>query len=607
MGSYLVSNIEYPATQYEPAAPEVNGVYHEDREVNLSGVAGDSQMYRTYNAQFNTALGIWAVVTPGVSDAYATVQGSDGSIHYYKLNSSGTWDGSGNNAVYNTADFAVSAANSDNGPALSDAINAAIAAGGGLITIPPGVYKLESTIDIAYMGVPGEDFGIIIAGVSGTTELLMKKNYVANDVFSFYGFNSGRGVRLKDLRITYDVPDTPPDSLAAAVRAQHCQNLTCERVYFNNCPQAFTDDTSSLECGLFDCTITYNSFSANESTGVVPAMVYFNGTENYIDSCIISQQPRDDTTDPGPTGCIGVIVQPAGVFYITNTHISHFTQGIMVLGGPNPDALYCSNVLCESWSNSLVVKPTSAPGEAKIYQVYCDDCFFAMTEGSTDPSATGVLIDTNGGMNSNVSEIFLNNCMVANWAGPGVQINAGQNIVITGGRYGSNATNEPMSGAIAITGTASNITISGADLTPTVPSYGGVQPFAISISAAVEGLYVRGCNMTGYSPGPVSVTSTSPVTAAEITDCAGYNDQGTVVSTTAPPSTTPFNGTYAGFSTPYFGPVTFYARSGTGTIMHIKLNGHDTNLTSGTFSISPGTWKAEIDYSAAINFLMIGE
>ena len=60
---YLVSNIEYPASQYEPLEPEINGVYHEDREVNASGDVGASQMYSTYNAQFFPDVPEWKVVT----------------------------------------------------------------------------------------------------------------------------------------------------------------------------------------------------------------------------------------------------------------------------------------------------------------------------------------------------------------------------------------------------------------------------------------------------------------------------------------------------------------------------------------------------------------
>jgi len=194
-----------------------------------------------------------------------------------------------------------------------------------------------------------------------------------------------------------------------------------------------------------------------------------------------------------------------------------------------------------------------------------------------------------------------------------MEINGGQDIVVTGGRYGQNATDSSMttSGAIAVTGPAVRVSIVGSDCSGVIPSYNSQpsatdpQPYGISVTGAVVGMKVRGCDLTN-NHNTIGLYAPTAGTDLQVTDCAGYNDQGTIVSTTAPPSTTQFNGSYSGFSTPYFGPVTFYVRPGTGTITHIKLNGHDTNQTSGTFSISPGTWKAEIDYSAAVNFLMIG-
>ena len=121
-----------------------------------------------------------------------------------------------------------------------------------------------------------------------------------------------------------------------------------------------------------------------------------------------------------------------------------------------------------------------------------------MQSGDSD-AAVGVYIDTNDGGNGNVANIFLNNCMSYGWTGPGVQINAGSSIVITGGRYSSNATMMSTSGGIAITGTAANVTIVGADCTSKLPQAEfGSQPYALSITAAVEGLYVRGCNFGPY-------------------------------------------------------------------------------------------------------------
>jgi hypothetical protein len=60
-------------------------------------------MYRTVNAYFDETFQIWIPVSS--APAYATVQNPDGSIHYYTLDDSGNWVGSGNNAVYNAVDY----------------------------------------------------------------------------------------------------------------------------------------------------------------------------------------------------------------------------------------------------------------------------------------------------------------------------------------------------------------------------------------------------------------------------------------------------------------------------------------------------------------------
>lgn len=91
-----------PGAQYLPTSGPATPPYNEDRQVTLTGGPG-TQMYRTVNAQFDQLKGIWNPVSS--APAYSTVQNPDGSIHYYVLNSSGTWSGSGNNTVYNAVDF----------------------------------------------------------------------------------------------------------------------------------------------------------------------------------------------------------------------------------------------------------------------------------------------------------------------------------------------------------------------------------------------------------------------------------------------------------------------------------------------------------------------
>ena len=120
-----------PGTEYLPASGPPTAPYNEDRQVTLGGGPG-TQMYRTLNAYFKPTTQTWLPVTS--APAYSTVQNPDGSIHYYKLNSSGTWSGSGNNAVYNAVDYGLvegagqtAAQRAANVAAIQNAINAAIA------------------------------------------------------------------------------------------------------------------------------------------------------------------------------------------------------------------------------------------------------------------------------------------------------------------------------------------------------------------------------------------------------------------------------------------------------------------------------------------------
>jgi hypothetical protein len=107
----LIATGTYPGTQY---LADSSGPYHEDREVTLTGGPG-SQMYRVYNAAFDSSLHKWAR-KDSTLPAYATVQNPDGSIHYYKLNTTtGLWEGSDNNSIYNAADYGMSTTDTSGG------------------------------------------------------------------------------------------------------------------------------------------------------------------------------------------------------------------------------------------------------------------------------------------------------------------------------------------------------------------------------------------------------------------------------------------------------------------------------------------------------------
>lgn len=570
----FITNIQiqktYPAVQFEPdTVNEPSGIWHEDHEIN-------GAMYRAANAKFTESLGTWSLQVAS-QPAYAEVKNTDGSVStlYKPANSmpwsTSLWVGTGQPLIYHAVNYGLDVNDPSGGvknqQALQAAVSAAFNGGGGVVFIPPGVYQITGTITINNL-TPGSDHGMIIAGVGGDTELV--QNSFA-DLFSFSGFNSGRGVRLRDLRLTFGATGT--GSSPNAVKLASCQNVTCERVWFRGFPSTMIDDNNTEQCGLSDCNIDYTSSMTGQT------MVTFTGTQEFIDNCVISNTNK-------AANCTGLLMTSFDTAYITNTHISDFDYGIQIQGGGgNLHHGFFSNISCQSVKTSLTIKPAS--NGQKIYELFFLNCIFERTHLSTN-TTPGILIHTNGGTSDKVSDICFANCMSHDWAGPGMEINGGQDIVVTGGRYGQNATDNSMtaSGAIAVTGPAVRVSIVGSDCSGVIPSYSAQptannpQPYGISVTGTVVSMKVRDCDLTNNHSGGLYV----PAAGADlqVTDCAGYNDQADLLASVAPS-----NGSI--FLAPtfnYYGPMTFYVSGG--TLVHIQIDGHDSTLASGSFILNPG-------------------
>lgn len=549
----------FPAVQYE--ASEAPSAWHEDHEIN-------GAFWRAANATYNeTGSGSWNSIDHS-QPSYAMVQNVDGSTSYLTqppMTSSwptSAWLGSGNHGIYNGVDFGMSTSTADNGPALQKAFEAAIHGGGGTILIPSGKYSFTS--GISHTALSNEDVGIVIAGTGGSAELQANFN---GPLITLTDFSStGNGVRFRNLRISY----LSATATGPAVSLSHCENISFDQVFFENCPGALLDDKRSSQCGLTNCTIEYNIDNNNQT------MVQIYGAQDYVHACVIRQQPL---SKGGPTGCTGILIGSASEPYVTNTHISDFDFGIKVAGGgPNVVRGRFSNIECDANVTAAQIFPVS--NTASVDQLFFNGCIFTLTSDSTSTTA-GVTIATNGGPNSNVSDIVFSSCIFHNWNGPGLELSGGQNIIVDACRIGSCALRSAIAnaGGITIIGTPSNVTINGTDLSGTVPGDNGTQPYAISIQAAVQGLYVRGCNLSGNATAPLFLHS--PGTAIEITDCVGYNDQNTVLNGGVAP-TSPTSAPTS--STPYFGPsqVNFTGESG---LVHIS--GRPYAMTFGSVYLVP--------------------
>jgi len=244
--STFTSNLEiqksYPAVSYEPnTSSEPSGVWHEDHEIN--GV-----MYRATNAKFDDQVNFNWSLNDSSKPAYCVTQNLDGSTSYlYKPATSAAWAtsswiGMGQPVTYHAINYGLDendpSGGVNNAAALQAAINAAFV-DGGVVFIPAGTYQVAGTVSLNFGGDPGNDEGLIIAGVGGSTELVQTTE--AN-IFSLTGLHGGRGVRFKDLRMSNTSQDVLPPNYdtgsAAAIYVSDCQNVSCERVYFDSCLQA---------------------------------------------------------------------------------------------------------------------------------------------------------------------------------------------------------------------------------------------------------------------------------------------------------------------------------------------------------------------------------
>jgi hypothetical protein len=630
MGDYLVSNIEYPATQYEPTTPEENGVYHEDREVTVSSPTPGSQMFRTYNAQFLPEADppSWSFNNPDLP-AYATVQNPDGSIHYYALEAGSppTWAGSGNNAVFNAVDYGLvqgagqsPATRAANVAAIQSAINAAIARipakpnGGGTVVIPAGIYELGGTLApalAATIQIENVTGGLTIRGESAGTTLIQygtppsgTGTSTAADIFDVSSSgNPGQvGIRFREITFQYGQGLILPSAGAFAINCMAgSADVTADQCGFFDCPGAFSaagGSSGGLECGLMHCSVLLGPVTYTGTTQVV-----LSGPEAFVESC-------EFFTGAGPQGCTAIQVgNGAEGCRIEGCHISDFSNAIAVVDGAH--LIKISKCKVDALAG-LTIAPKNAGGE--IYGVFVTACSFGMIEKNTSTSPSwGIKIDTAGGVNTKVEGICIDNCIAYGYVDAGIQINQGQSISIIGGKYSSNG-QDPSSTAlgagIAITGECADVRIVGADCSgvfdfwPTVQASPGspavTQPYGISVVSGVTAVCVADCNLMNNETAALYVPTAG--TDLRVNNCAGYNDQRTPLNDELAPESEV--GAFT-CTTPYYGPsvVTFSNPSN----LEVYASGVTNFMSFGSLYLSHASDLISFSGQPSSSFAWIGK
>jgi hypothetical protein len=331
-------------------------------------------------------------------------------------------------------------------------------------------------------------------------------------------------------------------------------NVKAINCTFTNCPIAF--NANSLSCTLEQCTIDYNVL-ASQGPNNTKAVILASTQDGVIGP---GQFAQTSQASGGATGCTCISIESAEHALVSGMQILEWTTGVDFSQKDGAIFAHITNCEIECWQTAVNIQlPASASNTVAGIKV--TSCTLTKASDSTDGVYPIVRIDSNGNSQSLLNDIALIDCTVYNMAQPppttaqhGLVIAGGSNIRILGGTYSNNA---PYGGAgIAITGACEDVQIIGVNLQPSYPGAPNVnsQKYALLVSGSPTGaVIVSGCDMTGYTGSPVSVTATQ--TKLLITDCPGYNDQNTSIQTTAPTS---FLGASASSpgpgGTPYFGP-----------------------------------------------------
>jgi parallel beta-helix repeat protein len=351
----------------------------------------------------------------------------------------------------------------------------------------------------------------------------------------------------------------------------------------------------------------------------VPVCLSIN--PNVYDARFIGCHFQNPPSPPNPTGQ-NIVINPASsgnssidsVIFDSCTSKTSVDYGLQIVGGQNIQILggiYSGNTTAgiaitgNAADVQIIGVNCLGPSEgetAQLYGIYAtagsDIQIVASNCSGNGTSLNGVGIYLNGGsVVTNIADVRITGS-VCNALAAGVTTAeqqygiyvAGASGVVIDSCYASNNTSYGL-----YLGVVSNVTVSNCDLfgNSVIGLYinGGT-----TIGKQAQNVFVRSCNITGYSLAN-TISFNGNLTNVQVTDCAGYNDQGHLL-TSSPPSTSPFSGVTYG----YHGPVTFYV---VGAPNAISINSNSTNLSLGTFTLGAGE-SASYGVGTPTHFLMIG-
>lgn len=546
---------------------------------------------------------------------------------------------------------------------------------GGLLEIPGYQFQIDSTAtgfavpaQMIMQGLGTGGSSVSSGGVSVNPNYHFQilgsgaSNAVPNILFSMTGKHSSGGTRFQELGFDWSASSNATDTCIFAAG----WNTTAELCEFHNCPTAFNGN--GLSSGLQRCTIEYRAGSPANAIAVIlqQNQAYAIGPGEFL---------QDGVSGGGPAGCAAIGIgggqANANGIKVQSLHLAAWSYGITfntlspwgglstfaINGTPRggcQDVQIGPNMVIDAGITGIYVQPND--NSHSIYGIKIHDSIVRKGQNATDGHAL-IYIDSNGGTYTNVYDVSLIDVSAYNNMSSGVQpntyaVNIGNcaNVKIIGGSYNNMGGSASGAAGIAFSGNnVGNTIISSVDLRQNSPNgntnlnqqYGVL--FLGTFATAFEGVTIRDCFFGTYTGGghcvalltgaqitsQVSVdncnfgTTTNPVQVQagvlitapffKVTNCAGYNDQGTVVNSAAPVlggsglKNAANGSTYGSGGVNYYGPqLVWGVNTGSATTFTLGLQ-TTTILANQMYSFYiPGPW-VQIQFSQAPStFFWIG-
>jgi len=397
--------------------------------------------------------------------------------------------------VYNVRDYgATGNGTTDDTAAIQDAIDAAGAASGGVVFLPPGTYIVSDTLTFYYPRVFFRGAGMWNTKLKRTTDY--------GETIIFGGGQTGTGNVLSDTGISdLTIESAGLMTSGAHIRYSGVARHQLKGIYLL---QGFIGIRAEALTAAYwsDIYCVFTNLFGGTATG--RRYLQFGAASSYShkscgDLFITNFNVRGNTS--GQVTEFGINIDAADGIWFENGHVGNSTEANIRIGGPTTDMInlvFFSNVMTDEGTGyGLLLESYASLGFRSIKFVNC-----MIKSGGTPAWGTGGIVVAAG---CTVSGLSFDNCTVTEYGRTGVTLASTDSNMITFSNCtvrGNGRNTADTYAGYSILADVSSVVISGGSSGKAYDSGGtGTQSYGVQFSTGHSNVLVDGVDLTGNSLG----------------------------------------------------------------------------------------------------------